>query len=224
MSDTNELEKTIEELEAEVLAELDEAKTKQPNDSGLKSEPGSKVEGERQDMGPAVVKPDAKSDPGKAATSKAKEVKSDAQQKGEKPAEKPKKLAAGDEVDHDGEDLAETPKSKEDHLAIFSGMKESELKSMLDAYKSSLTEDDDEDDEEEEDEDEVAEKKAKSESFIKEIDVGKDVEALVNDENDLSDDFKKKAATIFEAAVKSQVRVESDRIIDEVTAEKKRDI
>ena len=239
MSDTNELEKTIEELEAEVLAELDEAKTKQPNDSGLKSEPGSKVEGERQDMGPAVVKPDAKSDPGKAATSKAKEVKGDAQQKNEKPAEKPKvqgsasklstpgdkeKLAAGDEVDHDGEDLAETPKSKEDHLAIFSGMKESELKSMLDAYKSSLTEDDDEDDEEEEDEDEVAEKKAKSESFIKDIDVGKDVEALVNDEDDLSEDFKKKAATIFEAAVKSQVRVESDRIIDEVTAEKKRDI
>ena len=43
MSDTNELEKTIEELEAEVLAELDEAKTKQPNDTGLKSEPGSKV-------------------------------------------------------------------------------------------------------------------------------------------------------------------------------------
>ena len=103
-------------------------------------------------------------------------------------------------------------------------MKESELKSMLSAYKSSLNEDDDEDDEEEEDEDEVAEKKAKSESFIKEIDVGKDVEALVNDENDLSDDFKKKAATIFEAAVKSQVRVESDRIIDEVTAEKKNEI
>ena len=224
MSDTNELDKTIEELEAEVLAELDEAKTKQPSDSGLKSEPGSKVEGERQDMGPAVVKPDAKSDPGKAATSKAKEVKGDKQQKGEKPAEKPKKLAAGDEVDHDGDELAETPKSKEDHLAIFSGMKESELKSMLSAYKSSLNEDDDEDDEEEEDEDEVAEKKAKSESFIKEIDVGKDVEALVNDENDLSDDFKKKAATIFEAAVKSQVRVESDRIIDEVTAEKKNEI
>jgi len=238
MSNTNELDKTIEELEAEVLAELDEAKTKQPNDSGLKTEPGSKIEGERQDMGPAVVSPDAKSDPGKAATSKAKEVKGDAQQKGTKSAEKPKaqgsasklktpgdkeKLAAGDDVDHDGEDLAETEKSKEDHLAIFSGMKESELKSMLDAYKSSLTEDDDEDDEEE-DEDEAAMKKAKSESFIKEIDVGKDVEALVNDEDDLSEDFKKKAATIFEAAVKSQVRVESDRIIDEVTTEKKRDI
>ena len=39
-------------------------------------------------MGPAVVKPDAKSDPGKAATSKSKEISGDAQQKGEKPAEK----------------------------------------------------------------------------------------------------------------------------------------
>ena len=30
MSESNELDKTIEELEAEVLAELDEAKTKNP--------------------------------------------------------------------------------------------------------------------------------------------------------------------------------------------------
>ena len=85
MSNTNELDKTIEELEAEVIAELDEAKTKrQPNDSGLTKEPGSKIEGERQDMGPAVVSPDAKSDPGKEASKKAKPVKGDAQQKGEK--------------------------------------------------------------------------------------------------------------------------------------------
>ena len=90
---TNEIDKSIEELEAEVIAELEEAhseleeaKTKQPNDSGLKSEPGKKVDGERQDMGPAVVSPDAKSDPGKAATSKSKEISGDAQQKGEKPA------------------------------------------------------------------------------------------------------------------------------------------
>ena len=97
MSNTNELDRTIEELEAEVIAELDEAKAKQPNDSGLKTEPGSKIDGERQDMGPAVVSPDAKSDPGKEASKKAKPVSGDAQQKGEKPAEPmKKKLAAGD--------------------------------------------------------------------------------------------------------------------------------
>ena len=126
MSDS-ELDKTIEELEAEVIAELDEA-NKQPNDSGLAAEKGSKVEGERQDMGPAVVSPDASSDPGKAASSKAKKVSGDAQQKGSKPAEAPKaqgtasklstpgdaeKLAAGDEVDHDGEQLEELASKKE---------------------------------------------------------------------------------------------------------------
>ena len=199
MSNANELDKTIEELEAEVIAELDEAKTKQPNDSGLKAEPGSKVEGERQDMGPAVVSPDAKSDPGKEATKKAKEISGDAQQKGEKPAEKPKKLAAGDEVEHDGEELDEKSSKKEDFQP-----------------KKDMKKDDAED----EDEDEVVdEKKEETESRIKDIDVAEDVEALVGDEDDLSEEFKTKAATIFEAAVKSKVRIEVDRISEEMKTE-----
>ena len=199
MSNANELDKTIEELEAEVIAELDEAKTKQPNDSGLKAEPGSKVEGERQDMGPAVVSPDAKSDPGKEATKKAKEISGDAQQKGEKPAEKPKKLAAGDEVEHDGEELDEKSSKKEDFPP-----------------KKDMKKDDDED----EDEDEVVdEKKEETESRIKDIDVAEDVEAFVGDEDDLSEEFKTKAATIFEAAVKSKVRIEVDRISEEMKTE-----
>ena len=199
MSNANELDKTIEELEAEVIAELDEAKTKQPNDSGLKAEPGSKVEGERQDMGPAVVSPDAKSDPGKEATKKAKEVSGDAQQKGEKPAEKPKKLAAGDEVEHDGEELDEKSSKKEDFPP-----------------KKDMKKDDDED----EDEDEVVdEKKEETESRIKDIDVAEDDEALVGDEDDHSEEIKTKAATIFEAAVKSKVRIEVDRISEEMKTE-----
>ena len=223
---SDELDKTIEELEAEVIAELeeanselDEAKTKQPNDSGMKGQPADSVEGERQDMGPAVVKPDAKSDPGKAATSKAKEVTGDAQQKGEKPAEKMKKLAAGDEVDHDGDDLAETPKTKADHLEMFGKMKASEVKEMLAAYQSSLNEKAKEDeDEEEEDEDEEAVENAKKEAVelrIREIDVSEDVSALVSDEDSLSEEFKEKATTIFEAAVKSRVRSEVERIVEE---------
>ena len=201
MSNTNELDKTIEELEAEVIAELDEAKTKQPNDSGLKTEPGSKIDGERQDMGPAVVSPDAKSDPGKEASKKAKPVSGDAQQKGEKPAEPmKKKLAAGDEIDHDGEELDEKSSKKEDFPP-----------------KKDMKKDDDEDEEEE---DEVVdEKKKKTESRIKDIDVAEDVEALINDEDDLSEQFKTKAATIFEAAVKSKVRIEVDRISEEMTSD-----
>lgn len=217
MSESNELDKTIEELEAEVLAELDEAKTKQPSDSGLKAEPGSKVEGERQDMGPAVVEPDAKSGPGKVASSKAKEVKSDAQQKGEKPAEKPKKLAAGDEVEHDGEDLSET-KSKKDLMAAVVDKLENMSAKQLEAQFDKMNGSDE--DEEEEDDDEMVDEKAKSESRIKEIDVKEDVDALVSGDDELSDEFKKKAATIFEAAVKSKVRDEVDRISEEVRTEK----
>ena len=232
MSDS-ELDKTIEELEAEVIAELDEA-NKQPNDSGLAAEKGSKVEGERQDMGPAVVSPDAKSDPGKSASAKAKKVSGDAQQKGSKPAEAPKvqgsasklstpgdaeKLAAGDEVEHDGDQLDELASKKEMINAMvkkLEGMSAKQLAAMVDP-------DAEEEDEEETDAVDEA-KKEELESRIKEIDVAEDVEALVQDEDDLSEEFKVKAATIFEAAVKSKVRDEVERINDELSSEKETEV
>lgn len=212
---TNELDKSIEELEAEVIAELeeanselDEAKMKQPNDSGAAAQKADTVDGERQDMGPAVVKPDAKSDPGKAATSKAKEISGDAQQKGEKPAEKPKKLAAGDQIDHDGEELDEKSSKNEDFP-----------KDMIKKGKEK-----DGDEEEDEDEDQEAVENAKKEAVelrIKEIDVSEDVSALVSGDDSLSEEFKEKATTIFEAAVKTRVRSEVERIVEEVSEEKK---
>ena len=223
----NELDKSIDELEAEVIAELeeanlDEAKMKQPNDSGMKGQPADSVEGERQDMGPAVVSPDASSDPGKAASSKAKKISGDAQQKSSKEEPKvkqgssgeatpgeSKKLAAGDQVDHDGEELEEKSK-KEDFPP--------EMK------KKANGKDEPEDDDEDEDEDEEAVENAKKEAVelrIKEIDVSEDVSALVSGDDSLSEDFKEKATTIFEAAVKSRVRSEVERIIEEVAEEKK---
>jgi hypothetical protein len=60
-----------------------------------------------------------------------------------------------------------------------------------------LDKDDDEDDDEEKES-----KKAKKEDI--DVDVSEDVAALIDGE-DLSEDFKKKAATIFEAAVKSKI-------------------
>ena len=211
---SDELDKSIEELEAEVIAELeeanselDEAKMKQPNDSGAAAQKADTVDGERQDMGPAVVKPDAKSDPGKSASSKAKEISGDAQQKGEKPAEKPKKLAAGDQIDHDGEELDE--KSKKEEFP----------KDMIKKGKEK-----DGDEEEDEDEDQEAVENAKKEAVelrIKEIDVSEDVSALVSGDDSLSEEFKEKATTIFEAAVKTRVRSEVERIVEEVSEEKK---
>ena len=52
------------------------------------------------------------------------------------------------------------------------------------------------------------------EDYIKSIDVSSDVDALVDGE-DLSEEFKEKAATIFEAAVKSKTREELTRITEE---------
>ena len=214
----SEIDKTIEELEKEVLAELEEAK--QPKDGAAPAQKGEKVDGEVQDLGKPVVKPDQGDTPAKKVAAKAKKISGDEQQKGEKPAEKPQKLAAGDDVEaeEDQEDLSEQPKTKADYLAVFEKMKASQVKEMLATYQSSLKEDDSEEEEEKE-----AKKDAKKEevdAHIKDIDVAEDVNALVSDEDELSSEFKTKAATIFEAAVKSKVRNEVDRILEEVNSEK----
>jgi hypothetical protein len=216
----SELDKTIEELEAEVIAELDEA-SKQPNDSGLASEKGSKIEGEVQDLGPAVVSPDAKSDPGKEVSKKAKPIKGDAQQKGSKKAEAPKKLAAGDDLNHDGEQLEE--KSSADKKEMINAM----VKKMegMSAKQLSAMVDNGAGDEDEDETHAVDEAKREAvESRIKDIDVAEDVEALMQDEDELSEEFKVKAATIFEAAVKSKVRDEVERIADELSSDKQKEV
>jgi len=213
----SELDKTIEELEAEVIAELEEAKS--PKDGAAAAEKGGKLEGEVQDTGKPVVKPDQSDAPAKKVAAKAKEVSGEKPQKGEGKADKPQKLAAGDEVEAEGEDLAEEPKTKADHLAVFEKMKASQVKEMLKSYQSSLKEEEEEEDEEEEAEEEEL-KKAKAEAYIKEIDVTEHVNALVSEEDELSEDFKHKAATIFEAAVKSKVRDEVDRILEDIKEEK----
>ena len=73
-----------------------------------------------------------------------------------------------------------------------------------------------------EDEDDEEEKKMKKEAVerrIKEVDVSEHVDALMNNEGDLSEEFKRKAATVFEAAVKSKIRDEVARLEDEYKSE-----
>tara|TARA_Y100000310_G_scaffold345492_1_gene465609 strand:+ start:6836 stop:8008 length:1173 start_codon:yes stop_codon:yes gene_type:complete len=192
MSDTNttELEKSIEELEAEVMSELEEVK--KDNDK-------NKVVDLRDE------------NPGGEATKNAKEVKGDPAQKTGGSPDKPEKLKAGDDTEHDGEELTEAPKTKADHLAMFEKMKASEIRDMFSAYSTKLSEDDEEEEEEEVKKDDK-EAKEQLERRIKDINVKEDVDALVSDEDNLSGDFKKKAATIFEAAVKSKVRSEVERM------------
>ena len=238
----NELDKSIEELEAEVLAELEleEANGQDaPAKSGAPADKMDKVDGEVQDTGKAVVDPEQKDAPAKKVASKAKEVGGQAPQKGEGKPDKMDKLAAGDEIDHDGQVMAEAeheddeekeveeemPKNgKEAQEMMLKAMKKmsaTEKKDLYAMYMKNAAHDDDEEDEEDE-VDEV--KKEAIEQRVKEVDVAEHVEALVNGEGDLSEEFKRKAATVFEAAVKSKIRTEIVRLENEYEEKLKEDV
>ena len=233
----NELDRTIEELEAEVLAELEEANGQDaPKKSGAPADKMDKAEGEVQDMGKAVVDPEQKDAPAKKVVAKAKEVGGQAPQKGEGKPDKMDKLAAGDEIDHDGQVMAEAeheddeeeveeelPKNgKEAQEMMLKAMKKmsaTEKKNLYAMYMKNAAHDDGE---EEDEVDEV--KKEAIENRVKEIDVAEHVEALVNGEGDLSEEFKRKAATVFEAAVKSKIRTEIERLEDEYEVKLKENV
>jgi hypothetical protein len=238
----SELEQTIEELEAEVLAELEEASEKplgkaidlglgsnnagdsvsnakdpKPNVAGADKK--DTVAGEVQDTGKPVVDPEQKDAPAKKVAAKAKEVSGDATQKGEKPAEPIKKLAAGDEVDHDGEELKENKKmTKAQALEQIGKMRKADIEEMLAAHASKLQEADSAATEEELKK--LEDQKAEIDERIKNISVKEDMEALMSSDDTLSEEFKVKAATIFEAALKSKIRSEIERIDNEVHSEK----
>ena len=248
----NEIEKTIEELEAEVLSELEEQSADAPKKGAAPAEPSLKASdassvtpgGEIQDMGPAVTSPTDKSGPGTQAGKKAKETSGDAAQKKEgKPdsmdtpndgqKKVAKSLAAGDEVEmkDDQEIISEKEKTDEgmhddkkegmhgemSKMEMIKAMKdmETEMKemdkkmvmSMYHKMKEMMAKEMSHEESEKE-----ALKKEAVEQRIKEINVQEHVEALMSGEGDLSDDFKKKAATVFESAVKSKVRDEVTRL------------
>ena len=68
----SELDKTIEELEAEVSAELAEASS--PKDGAAKGDSMEKQEGDVEDLGKAVDDPESKDSAGKKAAAKVKKA------------------------------------------------------------------------------------------------------------------------------------------------------
>ena len=207
----SELDKTIEELEAEIAAELEEAAQDAPKKGAAKGDSMEKVDGEVPDTGAAVVTPDEKK--GADAAKAIKPVK-DAQTKGAKdaggdtePTKIQEPLAAGDHVDHDGEELEEAKMTKEMMKAEMQkkmeSMKAQDLKAAYEAMCNGegygATEEDKSVDE------------STLEDRLSSVDVSEDVSALTEGE-ELSEEFKDKAATIFEAAVKSKLRSEVERI------------
>jgi hypothetical protein len=183
----SEVEKKLEDLEAIATEEVvAEAAANEPAKKAVAPEPShiAKTSSEVTDTGPAVVKSDApKKDYAKdvnptkdSVNAKADKGDSAPVSQGSSSIKPPKEsIAAGDQVEHDGEELAEKSKDAEAE------------KTAEDKHKDK----------------------------IKEINVKEDVDALINGQDDLSDEFKAKAATIFEAAIKSKVGAEIERLEEE---------
>ena len=160
--------------------QLDEVAADAPKKGALPPQPAEVVPGERQDMGPAVVSPDAPSDPGKEASKKASQSKalprkgkpSDAAATAVGDGSGPMKSGAREEVEHE----------ESDDSQIVSEADQEE------AYEETI------------------------EDRIAKMDFSDDVAALTEGEDDLSDEFKLKAATIFEAAIKAKIREELEAI------------
>src|SRR5210317_1421912 len=176
-----ETEKKLEAMEQEAVVEANAANpmADATKKNAVAAEP-SKLSNSAEDLGSAVTKP---TDSNPDATKKVNQVSGDPQQKAQGSADAMPKLKEEDETE------ADEKKSE---------VKEGEMpKAALDALKKSQ-------DKKEMSHEDEKKKDMKEESDEDIIDVSADVEALTKDE-DLSEDFKAKASTIFEAALKSKV-------------------
>ena len=228
----NEIDKTIEELEAEVIAELEEGNgADAPKKGATAAEPMKKKQSDgatgEEDIGGST--PD-KVDPPKGADAakSSKEVSGDAQQKGEgKPDKMPKAKEAGKNaplaaghVPEGEKEISEMGHEKKENMTKdqmmtamndMMGKMKKEKKEVIAAMYDKMNNSYGEGAHEEE----TPEEKEKSEAVekrVKDINVKEHVDALMNGEGDLSEEFKRKAATVFEAAVKSKVREEVERL------------
>ena len=186
----SELDTTIEELEAEVLAELEEAAHDAPMKGAAPAEKPEKVKDE-------VNKEEDLGDKPEDASKSSKEVSGDAPQKGEGKPEPMKKVKeAAHEEEEEDEEMEEMSK-KDLMAAMHKKMEGMHKKDLMAAYKMNMGMHEETDD--------------NIEERISDINVKEDVSALISGE-DLSEEFKIKAATIFEAAVKSKIRSEVERM------------
>ncbi len=203
-----ETEKTVKATEKEVKdAEVKEQTAPDaPKKNAVAAEPSHIAKmNNAEDLGAAVVKP---TDSNPDATKQSKQVSGDAQQKSQGAADPMPKLddkhpskAMESKETKDSEDkeikegelpagLKKYMAKKDDKSEAYHSDKKKEMKSeaMHDSEKKK------EDEKKEEKEDK------------KELDVKEHVDALVANEKDLSEEFKDKAATIFESAIKMKVK------------------
>jgi len=170
-----------------------------------------------EDLGAAVVKP---TDSNPDATKKVKEVSGDAQQKNSGSAD-PMPSVKKEETDSDGEKISE-------------GDMPDGLKKFLDKKKDKATNEDGhkmKKESEADDKDAKSTSKESTDQKAKDIDVKEHIDALTSGESDLSEEFKLKAATIFEAAITSKVKeiaeemeVDYNKKFDEESAKAKSEL
>merc|ERR1711907_108756 len=206
MADT---ENKLEALEQEVVEASANPQADAPKKNAVAAEPNH-LKNDAEDLGAAVVKP---TDSNPDATKKVKQVSGDAQQKSQGAADPMPKL----DSKMPGKAMEET-EAEEGSEEI----KEGEMpKAALDALKKHKEKSEDKD-ADKKDEKEVKEmdhmdkdkKKMepvkagymKSSYKMKKEEVDEHMNALVVGQDDLSEEFKTKAATVFESAVNSKVK------------------
>ena len=224
MADT---ENKLEALEQEVVEASANPQADAPKKNAVAAEP-SKLSNEAEDLGPAVVKP---TDSNPDATKKVKQVSGDAQQKSQGAADPMPKL----DSKMPGKAMEET-EAEEGSEEI----KEGEMpKAALDALKKHKEKSEDKD-ADKKDEKEVKEmdhmdkdkKKMepvkagymKSSYKMKKEEVDEHMNALVAGQDDLSEEFKTKAATVFESAVNSKVKEIAETMEADVQTNYEQDI
>ena len=220
MADT---EKKLEALEQEAVAEAN-AQADAPKKNAVAAEPNH-LKNDAEDLGAAVVKP---TDSNPDATKKVKQVSGQAPQKSQGAADPMPKLS-GHNTKLEG---AEAEEGSEE-------IKEGEMpKAALDALKKHKEKSEDKDAEDKKDVKDVKEEdmpkddekktvKAgymKSSYKMKKEEVDEHMDALVAGQDDLSEEFKTKAATVFESAVNSKVKEIAEQMEADVQTNYEQDI
>ena len=193
--------KNIEAMEKEISEASVNPQADAPKKGAVAAEP-THLKNDAEDLGAAVVKP---TDSNPDASKKINQVSGDAQQKNQGAADAMPKLKEGsketEKTPDDKEEKAEAMHDKEDDKK---NMKAGYMKADMHADKKDKM------------------MKAGYHKEQSEIDIKADVDALVGD-SDLSEEFKQKAATIFEAAIKAKVKEESQRLQGEYETKLKED-
>ena len=205
-----ETENKVEALEKEAVAEASaNPQADAPKKNAVAAEPSHIAKmNNAEDLGPAVVKP---TDSNPDATKKTKQVSGDAQQKSQGAADPMPKLSGHNTKlesteTEEGSEIkeGEMPKAaldalkkhqKKDEMAMPMKKSDKEKKEMAGGMTNA-----------EKDKEKKGKEMMKATYSKEDLDVSEHVDALVSGENDLSEEFKTKAATIFESAIKAKVK------------------